>query len=447
MSVRDWLVYPTFLRRVQSRKNLSNIIANTGWLMADRILRIGLGGMLVGIWVARYLGTEQFGNFTYAYAYAELFSPLATLGLHALVIREITHDPEKQEQILGTTFWLFFLGSIISLIFSVGTISILRHGDRVAFTLVAIFASAGIFRSFEIIELWFQSQVQSKYAALARNIAFLISITVKITLISIKAPLLSFALITAAETIFNAIGLIYFYKLRGYSLRLWRWSLPLAKMLLQESKPLILVGFTTIIYMKIDQIMLGQMVGAQAVGLYSAAVRVSEVWYFVPAAIASSVAPAIYALKREANESLYYQRIEELLRLLSFVAIIIAVPMTFASAKVITTLFGSEYIAAAPILAIHIWAALFVFMGVGESSWFIAEGLAKLTFQKTLIGAVINILLNFLLIPFLSGIGAAIATVIAQAFACFFANALNVKSRKMFWIQFRTLQPLNIKCK
>jgi polysaccharide transporter, PST family len=187
--------------------------------------------------------------------------------------------------------------------------------------------------------------------------------------------------------------------------------------------------------------MLGQLVGDQMVGVYSAATRISEVWYFVPGAIASSVSPGIYAAKKAGDEALYYHRISQSLRFLSLVAILIAVPMTFLSGTIISGLFGNEYAAAGPILAIHIWAAWFVFTGIGTSAWFIAEGLTHLSFQRTLIGAVINIGLNYVLIPAYGGIGAAIATVISQAFACFLSNFFHPQARKLFWVQLRAIVP------
>jgi polysaccharide transporter, PST family len=308
-------------------------------------------------------------------------------------------------------------------------------------SLVAIFASSTIFQAFETIDLWFQSRIQSKYTVLAKNTAFLTIAIVKVILINLKAPLLAFAGATLAEVVVGVVGLIMFYKYQGHSIGTWRWSLQLARKLLRESWPLILSGFSIIIYMRVDQIMLGQMVGDQMVGIYSAATRVSEVWYFVPGAIASSVAPGIYAAKKAGDEALYYRRIGQSLQVLALIAILIAVPMTFVSGPIITGLFGNEYAAAGPILAIHIWAALFVFTGIGTSTWFIAEGLTHLSFQRTLIGAVINICLNFGLIPAYGGVGAAIATVISQAFASFLSNAFHPKAKKIFRVQLRSFLP------
>jgi PST family polysaccharide transporter len=219
---------------------------------------------------------------------------------------------------------------------------------------------------------------------------------------------------------------------------LWPWSSPLAKTLLKESWPLILSGLAVIVYVKIDQIMLGQMLGDKAVGLYSAATRISEVWYFIPTTIVASVAPAIYAAKKEASEATYYRQIEKLFRLLSLSSITIAVPMSFLSTTIITMLFGNSYAPAGPILAIHIWSALFIFIGVAASPWFIAEGLTQLSFQKNLFGAMTNVLLNLILIPIYDGVGASIATVISYGVSIL-ANALDDRTRKIFNLQMKSL--------
>ena len=438
------------LRRLDIKKKLSllkssdrfrGIIANTGWLFADRILRMGVG-LFVGVWVARYLGVEQFGVFNYATAFVALFSTLSTLGLDAIVVRSIVREPEKRLQILGTAFWLKLIGGIAALVLAVSSIIVLRHDDQLTISLVAILASVGIFQAFDTIDLWFQSQVQSKYTVIAKNTAFVIISLVKVALISIHAPLIAFAWTALGEVGLGALGLIISYRVRGYSPWLWPWSSPLAKTLLKESWPLILSGLTIMIYMRIDQIMLGQMIGDKAVGLYSAATRISEVWYFIPMAIASSVSPAIYAAK-EVSEALYYQRIEEFLRLLSWLSIVVAVPMSFLSGTIITALFGKSYEASASILAIHIWASLFVFMGVGTSSWFIAEGLTQFALRRTIMGAITNVFLNIFLIPTYGGVGAAIATVISQAVASFLSNATHPKTRKIFKLQVKSLVPFN----
>ncbi|MBC6429491.1 flippase [Nostoc sp. HG1] len=425
------------LSKFKSRSGLRAIIANTGWLFADRILRMG-ASLVVGVWVARYLGVQQYGLFNYALAFVSLFSPIFALGLDEVVVRHIVRQSSNKEEILGTTFWLKFLGGIASVLLAVSTMFILGEHEILKIWLVAILGMAGIFRATDTIEVWFQSQVQSKYPVIAKNIAFLLNTTIKIALILTKAPLLAFAWVTLAEFAMSAIGLLIVYQVKGSSLWLWRWSFSAAKTLLKESLPLIFSGFAVLIYMRIDQVMLGQMLGNSEVGIYSAAVRVSEIWYFIPAAIVSSVAPSIYAAK-EKSESLYYQRIGKLLSLMTCISFAIALPMTFLSDKIIMVMFGSGYAEAGSILAVHIWTSLFVFMGLATSPWFIAEGLNHVSLGKTLFGAILNIILNLFLIPRYAGLGSAIATIISQAAATFLCNAFDSRTQKIFKIQVRSL--------
>ena len=428
------------LSLLKSRSELRLILTNTGWLCAERIFRMG-ANLFVVVWVARYLGVEQYGLFNYAIAFVTLFGSIATLGLDSIVIRQVVRHPASKTEILGTTFWLKLLGGIISVLLAVSCALFLRQGDSLTIWLIVILASTGILRAFDTIDLWFQSQVRSKYTVIAKNTAFIIVTLIKIILITVQAPLLAFAGAVLAEFSFAAAGLVIMYRLEGESLRLWRWSLSTAQSLLKESWSLILSGLTIMIYMRIDQIMLGQMIGDSAVGIYSAATKISEVWYFIPTAISSSVAPKLYAFKEE-SEIIYYRRLKQLIQALVILALVIALPMIFLSGNIMIFLFGQGYAAAGSVLAIHIWASVFVFMGIATSSWFVAEGLTHLSFRRTLTGAIINIGLNFLLIPQYAGIGAAIATVISQAVASFIGNAMHSQTRKIFWIQVRSILPV-----
>ncbi len=425
----------SFLKR---SAELRKIVANTGWLFADKILRMGVG-LFVSVWIARYLGVEQFGTLNFAAAFVALFSTLSTLGLPSLVVRSLTHEPAKRNEILGTTFWLQLLGGMAGLGLSVATILLFRREDPLTVSLVAILGSVGIFQAFDTIDLWFQSQVQSRYTVVAKNTAFIIFSLIKIALIYFDASLLAFAIAITTEVAFGALGLVFLYQLQGFRIRQWQWSCLIAKELLSESWFLILSSLTIVIYMKIDQIMLAKMIDDKAVGIYSSAVRISEVWYFIPTSVSLSFSPIIYALRINENYFLYYRRLKQLIRLLFLSSIIIAVPVSLFSRDIVDIIFGHEYIDAGPILSIHIWSGLFIAMGVGTSSYFTAEKLTHLSFRRNLFGGLLNIVLNFFLIPIHGGMGAALATIISYGIAGFLANAFDTKSRKIFEIQLEAL--------
>jgi PST family polysaccharide transporter len=412
---------PSFiLKRIQGRLYVQKILENMSWLFFDKLFRMGVG-LFVGVWVARYLGPDGYGTLGYAQAFVALFSAFASLGLDSIVIRDIVNEPGCRDETLGTAYTLRLFGGVFTTIICLSVIYFLRPGDTLTFYLVGIIAVGTVFQSFHVIDFWFSSQVESKYTVYAQSIAFIIISIVKIILILNKAPLMTFAWAALAEIIIGSIGLIIFYQINGYSIFKWRISWSRAKELLNQSWPLILSGLAIMIYMKIDQVMLGQMLGDFSVGIYTVAVKVSEIWYFIPTAIVASVTPAIYDAKK-ISETLYYQRLQKLFNILAVIAYGVALTMTFLSGWLINLLFGTEYISAGPVLAIHIWAAVFVFIGVARGVFLISEGLMKFSFVTTVIGAIVNIATNYLLIPAYGSIGAAVATLVAYAVSAYFCG-------------------------
>jgi PST family polysaccharide transporter len=431
MSVHSVLsrILPSFIQtKLEGSASLRKIIENISWLFADKIFRMG-GALFVGVWIARYLGPEQFGLFNYAGAFVALFSVLSTLGLDGIVVRDIVNKPANKNAVLGSAFLIKLIGSFVTFFLVVGTIFFLRPGDKTMASLVAVFAVGNIFSSFYVIDFWFQSQIKSKYTVYARNIPFILVSLGKIGLILYRAPLIAFVWAIVVELALHAVGFAYFYHKTGERFRAWQFDYRHAVRLLRVSWPLILSQMAIMIYMKIDQVMLGDMSGAASVGIYSAAVRISEIWYFIPVVIVSSLTPSIIAVKH--NETLYYERMQKLFNFMTGLFYVIALPITLLSGWITVTLYGVKYAAAGPVLAIHIWAGLFVFLGVARQVWIINEGFTKSALLTTSCGALINVLLNLILIPRYAEIGAAIATVVAYAFADYFFSILYRPFRKI----------------
>jgi len=434
-----WTSYlPPFLRKkLDGRYHLQKVIGNTGWLVTDKILRMGVG-LAVGISVARFLGPEQFGLFNYAVAFVSLFSVFATLGLDGIVVQELVHNPAHKDEILGTAFLLKFCGSGLTLLVAVSAILWLRPSDILTHWLVTIVAAGTVFQAFDAIDFWFQARVESKFSVYARSCAFLLVSATRIILIINHAPLLAFAWAASLEMILGAAGLVVAYRLRGQHVFAWRASAQRFRQLLQHAWPLALSGMAIMVYMKIDQVMLGEMVGSRAVVVYSAAIRISEVWYFIPISIVGSVYPSLIEA-RKASTAVYYQGLARLFRLVAAIALAIAIPMTFISGYVAKALYGTDYEGVGPILAVHIWAALFVFLGVAQGPSNIIEGLTKLALLRTFLGAVANVLLNLLLIPIYGAFGAAVATTVSYALSGVVLNAFSRRTRKIFALQLSSM--------
>lgn len=413
-----------------AHKNFMKYFKNTSWLLGEKILRM-IVALFIGVWVARYLGPEKFGLFSYAQSFVALFGFLASLGLDSLVVRELVKDESRVETLLGTTFFLKILGALIMLIF-LGIALQFTSNDLNTKVLIFIIASASILQSFNVVDFYFQSKVMSKYMVYANVISLFFSSVVKITLIISNAGLEAFAWVVLFDSIVIALGyLFYFFKHSDFKIKKLIFSKPTAILLLKDSWPLILSGIVISVYMKIDQVMINNFLGNEEVGQYSAAIKISEAWYFIPGVIANSLFPAIINAKKHSKE-LYHKRIQRLYDLMIWIALAIALPVSFLSDSIIYLLYGGQYNQAGDVLLIHIWAGVFVFLGVSSSKWYLTENLQKLLFWRSFYGMLINILLNVILIPNYGIVGAAYATLFSQIFATYIFDISNDKTRLMF---------------
>jgi len=435
----SWIKYlPGFLRdRLSDRHRLQSILGNSSWLLADKALRMGVG-LVVGVWLARYLGPDRFGQFNYAIAFVALFSPIAIFGLDAIVVRELVRHPERKQEILGSAFSIRLGGGVLAFSLALSAILVFRSGDRLSQWLVGIIAAGMIFQVVDIADLWFQSQVRSRYSVFAKNGAFLVLTAVKIGLILSHSGLVAFAWVATAEIALGALGLSIAFSVTGNRWLDLRPSWRGVSALLKECWPLLLSGLAAMLYLRIDQVLLVQMVGEREAGLYSAAVRLSELWYLIPPVIASSVTPYLTEARAE-SETVYYQRLLQLFTLLARAAYMVAIPVTLLAGPLIGLIFGDAYMQAGEVLAIHVWTILFVFLGAGAVPWIINERLTRLALFQTGLGAVTNIALNLYLIPLHGAIGAAMAAVGSQCVSTWLANGILIDGRKLFRLQAKAL--------
>lgn len=408
-------------------------------MFAEQLLRM-IAGLLVGIWVARYLGPEQFGVFSYAIAFAALFSSIAKLGLDGIVIRDLVKEPEQRDRYLGTAFWLKLMGAILML--SIVAIAMqLSSSDHLTNLYILIIASGAIFQSFEVVDFYFQSKVLSKFVSICKMTQLFISSLLKLYFIFRGSELIYFVLITLVDQITLSLSLYIAYHFQKLGSFYGHFNKTIAKQLLKDSWPLIFSGLMIAIYMRIDQIMIREMLGEQEVGLFSAAVRLSEVWYFIPSIITASLFPSIVSAKK-ISQAMYLQRLQKLSTLMTWLAILIALPMTFVSDLVVSLLYGYAYQGAGTVLAIHIWGAVFVFLGMSSGLFLFVENYTNKSLYRTTLGALSNIMLNLILIPRYGINGAATATLLSQFIANFLYDFFDKSLRELVVIKIKALFPI-----
>ncbi len=418
--------------------------ANTSWIMLEKILYMGVT-LGVTVLLARHLGPEQFGILAYALSLVAIFAIAGHVGLSGLVVRELVRHPEVRDEIMGTSFFLKGAGYLIGILLLLIFIFVVEDRESDAFWVLIVLAGTLLFQPFYVIDFWFQSRLEAKYVAISNSLALLVSSFLKIGLVLFSVHLVFFAIASLVQIIIVVLLLIFFYWYKSkLSIKKWQFSVSRAKRLTSQGWMVFLGSIFAVIYLKIDQIMLKWLVGTEEVGVYAVAATLSEAWYFVPVAIVASFFPKLIKL-RESDSVLYHKRLQQVFDLLFILALVVAIAITLIAKPLIDTMFGEEYQQSAPILVVHIWAALFIFMRAAFSKWILIEDALMFSLITQGLGALANIALNYWFIPLYGGIGAAYATLISYATASYLALLLYPGTRPIFWMMTKSfMAPLRI---
>lgn len=440
-------IYTTFVSSVKNqfvkRAFVKAIIKNSLWLLGDRVLRIAIG-MFINIWITRYLGPEQFGIWSYCISFAGLFVVFSNLGLDTIIVRELIKTPERETEILGTAFWLKLLAGILTFLGTLIAIFQVRNGDILTLWLVGLYSGGYIFQSLNVISYYFQSKVQSKFTVLSSGFSFILVTIAKVILLFIKAPLLAFAVIGLGEIILTALFLVISYRANHRYISQWKYQYNLAKNLLKYSWPMILAGASTMIMLRIDQIMIGNILGDREVGIFAAASRISEISFFIPMAIISSSTYSIHEAKKQGNTDIYISRLNNLLNITILLSLGVTIPFSLLSDVIISSLLGDNYTESANLLSIYIWSGIFSCIGAASGIWMTAEGLQRNMFYRNFYGMLVNVILNYWWINKYGVIGAAMATIISQIMMGYISDYFFLSTRQLFHMKTRSLFLINI---
>jgi O-antigen/teichoic acid export membrane protein len=364
------------------------------------------------------------------------------LGHREIIVRELVLYPEQRNVILGSAILLRLCGAVF-LGSGVAVGLQLVDNDQQTSLMIVIIALGMTFQSWELIDYYFQSQVQSKYTAWAQTVQLIVASLIKIALIIWQAPLICFAAVFSLEYVITAALFLLFYIWQVGSFPIRNCNLKYARQMLKNSFPLLLTGMAILIYMKIDQVMLKELVSAETVGTYAAAVKLCEVWYHIPVLIAVSLYPAIIGVK-DKNPELYHAQLQKLYTLLVWVAFALAIPITFLADWIIYILYGNEYIESVIILKIYVWAGIFVSMSLANHKWMVIENFQNYILLTTLLGMSSNIICNVILIPSYGAPGAAVATLISYGIGSYLSLFFFPKVRKGFWFATKSINPYSV---
>ncbi|MBN2394955.1 MAG: flippase [Candidatus Atribacteria bacterium] len=412
--------------------NRRKIFSNIYWAVVGKVVNIS-SGLLVGIFVARYLGPEEYGLMNYVISYVALFSILATFGFDNIEVRELARRSYPKEQILGTALYLRFFFATATILLIIITL-LLFEPDHFTFWMIIVYSLSLIFNTFAIIRNYFTSIVFNEYIVKTEITRTIIGALIKIGLLLVKAPLEWFIISSTFDFFIIASGYIYSYRKKVSHIKSWSFKKEIAFYQIKESFPLLLSGAAIIIYQKIDQIMIRSIIDNKAVGQFAVAAKFAEFIIFIPGIIAQTITPLLVQA-REENQKLYELKRQQFMDVMVWGAIGLSLATSLSAKIIITVLYGHAYNEAIPVLQIMAWKAAFASFLLVSGQIIIIQNLQRFAVIRNIIGCLVNVILNFVVIPKWGIIGAAWTAIVTFAVAGYFSHLVIKPYREIFKIQ------------
>ena len=401
---------------------------------SERIVRLVLTAV-VGVIVARYLGPSGLGLLSFAAGVFGLLAPLTLLGLPQILVREFSTQDDWRPTLATALLAQIPVAAAASMIgFLVVALS--RGFERDAVLLAMVMAPMPFLATNQSVRSYFEAMGQVRRIVVVGLTAGVIGSAWKLGGVVAEASVWVFGAAATIESAVIGFGLLGGLPARRRLAGLRRhFRRNVAQKLLAESWPLLLSAIAVTIYMRSDLLMLGLIAGDHETGIYTAAARLSEVWYFIPIAAAAAVRPRLARMYAAGNLNRYLASTQQFMTALFALALLALVFVMLAANQIIGLLYGSEFLPASRVLVIHVFAAPFVFLGVAGGQWFIDRNMSRVVMIRSTVGAVLNVILNLALIPSQGAMGASIATLTAYAVAGVLLNGVSRQTRPLFRLQ------------
>lgn len=391
------------------RKGFRRYFINTGWMFFARI-SLMVVNFIIAAYLARFLEPSAFGMYNYVISFVGLFAFISGFGIDAIIGREILLYPNKKKEILDASIHIHLITSVIAIII-INLISLISNQGPNGHLLIALFSLTFLFHFSGVYPIVFETEVLAKRNAIIQMWTSLASALMKCIGFYFGFGLLWFIGLFLFDAAITTIWYSVLFKKMGWTISK-KIDMTIAKKLITDSFPFMLSIVAVSIYFKIDQIMITHMLGVERSGVYSVAVRLTEAWYFIPSLICASVFPAIVNAKRVSTE-MYLSRVKILIIFMAVLGVLIAGPLYLIAEPVILTLFGPLYSDAVSSFKVYIWSSLATFIMPAIAAFITTENKGGLLLMSTTIGAVVNTILNYALIPIYGITGSAFATLVS----------------------------------
>jgi O-antigen/teichoic acid export membrane protein len=395
--------------------NTKRVLKNTSVLMMSHVISKVLYFLII-VLITRLLGVEEYGKFTFSLSFVLLFSIIADFGINTLTVREVAKNKDLANKYLIHGSLIKFFFSLVTFAFVTVVVNSVHSSQDVIF-IVYVLGLKIIIDSFTMfIVSFFQAFEQMKYEAYLNVIE-----KTGLMILSLLAFKLNYGIIGIAY-IFLAIALIKLVSsliILNNSLISWN-SLLKAKFdysfcgnILKNSWQFALIAIIGMVYFSMDTVMLEIIKGSYAVGLYNAAHKLMDGFTFIPQMFTTALFPVFAYLSLNSKERLI-AGYEKGFKVLFIVAFPLALGGTILSKSIISLLFGAEFIKSAATMQVLFWALFFIFFNYITGVILNSINKQNLLTLDISICLVVNLVLNLLLIPKYSFMGAAIATMSTQ---------------------------------
>lgn len=399
----------------QIKKFFTNkFFQNTSWMVFAQIYQMVIS-LFIGVISARYLGPSNYGTINYAASYISFFTIFCALGLEGIVVREIISKREQEGIILGSGIIMRLIAGVLSMVAVCIIVYFLNPDDHILLVVTFLQSIILPFNAFNLIDMWYQSNLNSKVSTIIRCISYTVMSLYKVFLLITGKSVEWFAFSTSLDSLLIALMFMLMYKRNGT--RKLKFDYNTSKELLLQSYHLIISTMMAVLYSQMDRVMIGKMMTQTDVGYYTAAATICNMWVFIPQAFANSARPVIMEVQ-EHNKSLYIKRLKQLSGFIFWIGVLFSIAFTVLADFIILVLYGKAYVMAKGPLVILIWSTVFSSLSYPRSIWMICENKQNYTKYILIWGVILNLILNYFGIKYFGIIGAAIATLFTEIMTC-----------------------------
>jgi PST family polysaccharide transporter len=406
------------------------------WMTIDKLIRMPIV-LYVSILIARNLGPYQYGNLVWISSLFIIILAVSSLGLQNIVITEVLQRPKLRHKFLAACFQLQLISAVTCYLFVV-TLALLGDYDEIIQQSIVIYFIVLIFKSIDFIIYWYEADSQIYRNVIIQLLATLVAANFYFILMERNASLIDFIYVIIFENFL--IFSLYIFSARKWllTIKLNNVNLKINGYLISKSMPLMLSIIAIAIYTRLDSLFIAYYLGAVSAGIYSASQRLVEIFYFPSVVIVTAFYPLASKYFR-IKYNKYYDYTQVLLTLLIYIGLFVTLLLTFFSGDLVIFLYGTDFIYSSNILLISCWTLSFVYLGLIGTRWYVDHNLNYYAFERILYGLIINVFLNYLLIPNFGLKGAAVSSLIMHTFIGLIYDCFRISTRPLFIMKINAL--------